>query len=85
MGEAVATPQHDKLREIQHLSQNLHEFLEWLSAQGIELATWHPRADYLVPSGKRHDALLYEFFEIDERAFQAEKDAILEAYRVAAS
>lgn len=81
MSDEVPTPQHDKLREVQHLSQNAHEFLEWLSAKGIELAVWHPRADYLVPVTESRDDLLYEFFGIDQAAFHAEKDAILAAFQ----
>lgn len=65
-------PQHDRVKEIKHLSQACHEFMEFLFDKGICLAEEEGRR--LEHSSQRHDHLIAEFFEVDLKAFNKEKD-----------
>lgn len=74
-------PEHDKVREIKHLSQSIHEFIIWLSdTKDIHLAEWHHgrvRDELRYPSDSREE-LVAEFFEVDLKAFNKEKEQMYE-------
>ena len=80
------TPEHEKLKEISHLSQAIGEFLDWASeAQGWHLAEWdHLNGEsrlYQIRESRTDQLALY--FNIDLNALEDEKLAILEEIRAA--
>lgn len=78
-------PEHDKMKMISHLSQNLYDFLEWLQEEkGYEVGHWVKRGrieDEFWPITSSRDDLLYEFFDIDKNKFFQEKEDMLEELR----
>ncbi len=75
-------PQHEAMKEINHLSQNVRDFLEFLADKGIELGQWETGSrDEFIPVYSNYDDLMYEFFEIDKEAFWKEKEAMLDEIR----
>lgn len=83
----LAYPEHEKLRQVAELSQQIGEFLNWLMSERaprLELAVWddgrrgHRR---LTPSHARIPDLLAEYFDIDQQALEREKRAMLDALR----
>ena len=81
------TPQHDKLKEIQPLSQAIGEFLDWASeAQGWQLGEWMEDDEYqgtsrMYPIQESRTTQLALFFNIDLNELEDEKLAILDEIR----
>ena len=73
-------PEHEKLKEVQPQSQAIGEFIEWLSEQGIWLASLN-RFDRFDPINDGTEKLLARYFEIDLKVLEAEKVALLDAQR----
>lgn len=79
---------HDKLQSLQGENQRIGAFLEWLRDEKeweiCELEPYEGKnwQDYF-PVRKSIPSILAEYFEIDEKALEAEKRAILD--RLAAS
>jgi hypothetical protein len=74
-------PEHEKLHAIHAQSQAIGEFLDlFLPTQGIVLMEHDPYGDY-VPTRRTIPSLLAEYFRIDQKKIDAEKDAMLEALR----
>ena len=70
-------PEHEKLSEIQHFSQCIGEFIDWLKDdKGVVLAKYGD--DGLKPTLFNHDKYLCEFFNIYLIELEQEKMAILE-------
>lgn len=65
-------PEHDKLRACRDKSQLCGEFLEWL----LEEKGWEP-----PEAAIRLEAVLAEFFEIDQCRLEDEKVAMLSLMR----
>lgn len=78
-------PEHEKMKVITHLSQNLYDFLEWLhDEKGYEIGEWvktRRMDDEFWPITKSRDDLMYEFFEIDKNKFFQEKEDMIEEMR----
>ena len=95
--QKVPTPELDKLEKVQHLTQNIYDFVEWLKTQDnpIYLAEYPPKPtddpnivwdeeeeiyfDNLQHTRKPIDELLGNFFNIDMKKVEEEKQAILKA------
>ena len=80
------TPQHDKLKEIQPLSQAIGEFLDWASERGWRLAEWEKDRvwdDRMYPIQLGTTDLLALHFGIDLNALEDEKRTMLEQIRAA--
>jgi hypothetical protein len=77
----VDLPEHEKLKDIQPLSQKCGEFLEWLGEQGIQLCRFDSRHDACIPINDRYVDLLASFFGIDLVKLEREKEAILAEQR----
>lgn len=79
----LKTPELDKMRVSQPLSQGIGEFIEWLDSQGMEIAQWMLpegcRDKRLLPCGKSIKNLLAQYFEIDLTAIENERRAIIRA------
>lgn len=77
------TPMHDRLRQVQPISQKLHEFFfEFLSEKGIELSMYDDRLNRLSPVGDTKK-LIAEFLEIDLDELENEKRQMLIDMRTA--
>lgn len=74
-------PEHEKLEKVRTLSQVCGEFLEWLEMQGLHLGKWDAGGEYLVVKQTRRSRLLAEFFDIDEKKLEQEKQAMLDEQR----
>jgi hypothetical protein len=74
-------PEHEKLKAIVDKSQAIGEFIEWLGYQGIHLAEYHKNGEWLQRTNMPIRNLLAEFFDIDQKKIDAEKDAMLEEQR----
>lgn len=81
----IPTSMCDKLAEVAEKVSTIREFLEWLSARGVVLATFET-----TPNGWERltvvasSDLPFRFFEIDEAELDAERRALLDATRRAA-
>jgi hypothetical protein len=74
-------PQHERLKAIQPLSQACGEFLEFLSEKEILLGEYVFSNDRLIPVRTSTEKLLAEFFEIDLKVLEQEKEHMLEQIR----
>lgn len=82
--ETPKTPELDKLSKCREKSQAIGEFLDWLSEQDILLASCHAGIDLdetLLPIRKSINTLLHEYFGIDEKKCEKERQMLLEALR----
>ena len=76
-------PEHAKLALISDKSQAIGEFLEWLTYEkGIWLCCFDAD-DEFFPIMQRQTDLLAEFFKIDQKKIDEEKDQMLAAIREA--
>lgn len=77
------TPECDRMLVVAPESQKIGEFLDWLSEQGIHLASYEEVEEYrdeqLVVRHEPFDRLLARYFEIDLKKVEAERRAILAA------
>lgn len=78
--------EHEKLKPVQPFSQKIHEFIEWLGeTHKIELCEHFdagPGGDpQLFPVHKTTTQLVAEFFEIDLKKLEDEKQVMLEGLR----
>lgn len=86
--------EHDKVKALEGVSQKAGEFLDWLiNEKEYYLCEWRDckQADpdnnvEFEPSGffpdhRSVNSLLYEFFDIDPRKLEAEKDKMLDEFR----
>lgn len=80
--EKLDLPEHDKLKLVQHLTQNINDFLEFLQGEedGIFLARYLAGSDDAVPVYNK-DELIAKFFEIDLKKLEEEKQQILDYIR----
>jgi hypothetical protein len=78
-----AYPEHAKLDAVKDISQAIGEFLDYgLAAQGLVVAQ-EARGGRLVPTHRPISEILARYFEIDQAALEAEKQAMLDALRKA--
>jgi hypothetical protein len=72
-------PEHEKLKALNGANQIVGDFIGWLSAQGIVLASYGKGSydDELFPTHKSRDDLLAEHFGIDRNVLEQEKRAML--------
>jgi hypothetical protein len=74
-----ATPELDKMKEAQPISQHLSGFLDWLDEKGYTIA--EKCGDYLAQRRGSKEELLAAFFGIDLKKVEQERRAILDAIR----
>jgi len=81
------TPECDKALSVKDKSWALGEFLDWLDSKQYWIAHYPPmgmwglRAEELCPVRRAKEDLLAEFFGIDLKAMEAEKQAVLASIR----
>ena len=78
----------EKISTVKEKSQAIGEFLEWARSEGFFLASWQhfgnpePEGyDRLVGSNKTTNQWLAEFFEIDLKKAEEERQALLDEIR----
>ena len=84
-------PEHEKLQAVKDKSQAIGEFIEWLQGtKGFRLAKWmkvpdeyaeDEETDALLPQSIDINMLLAEYFEIDLKQLEKEKQSMLEEMR----
>lgn len=80
----IKTPEHDKLKEVQAHSQQIHEFIDWLQeTYETSLAHYLPHSDAIVWQQKSLTTLVAEFYGINLIELENEKRAILDEIRKA--
>ena len=83
-------PEHQKLQKIQDKSQSIGEFLEWLGESGFtvcrwvdgykdDMGEWVPSGYY--PNKRSTERLLADFFDIDLKKIEEEKQKMLKELR----
>lgn len=75
-------PEHEKLKALGGQNQIVGDFIEWLGTQGRVIAEYD-KHDRLYPVFHSRDQMLADFFEIDLKRLNREKDLILEDFRLA--
>jgi len=86
--EVVSTPELDKLKKIQENSQRIGEFLDWLlHEKHYVIAQWEKEIDLLQPAHYDScgliEGLLADYYKIDLKKVESEKQAILTAFQKA--
>ncbi len=75
-------PEHAKLEAVQHLSQNVCEFLEWADSKGMFMSRFlRPDRDTIVQVNDRREELAARFLNIDRDKLEREKQQMLKAQR----
>jgi hypothetical protein len=79
-------PEHEKLDIIKDKSQVIGEFLEWLENEKEHYICYYEdndpdEHDGYYPINEDNDDLLAEFFNIDRKKLEEEKDKMLEEMR----
>jgi hypothetical protein len=69
-------PEHEKLQALNGANQTVGNFIEWLSEKQLVLAHYGDH-DELFPTLQGRNDLIAEFFGIDQRKLEAEKQAML--------
>lgn len=79
----VETPELDRLKAIQDVSQKIGDFLEWLrDEKHYVIAQWLPtNPDSLMSVSFNIEGILAEYFMIDLNKVERERQAILEDFR----
>jgi hypothetical protein len=81
---AAEYPEHEKLAEVSERSQAIGEFLDLaLPSMGIHLCEADEETGRYWPTHRPIQSMLAEWFEIDQKKLDAEKEAMLEAMREA--
>ena len=74
------TPEHDKAKKFASEMQAIGEFLDWLtSVRHLHIASYDVDPDVLFPmpmTDLNINKLIAEFYGIDFKAYQAEKEAV---------
>lgn len=82
----IATPTLDRMLSVKEESQKVGNFIEWLRAQGYELAQYgkeRGHRDTLFPVHTTTERLLAEYFEINLDEAERERCKILAGVRIA--
>jgi hypothetical protein len=78
-----ATPELDKRSEVIDAGTNLvlANFLDWLTAQGIELCKFSEEEEIWYPQGRSNEELLAAHFGLDLSKIEAERMSLLNYLR----
>lgn len=79
-------PEHERLKKISDISQQVGYFIEWLNGE-FTIAKWKQRrgVDVLVPAHKTTNEWLADYFDIDLDKIEEEKRQMLAELRTAAA
>lgn len=82
-------PEHERLKEIRGHSRAIGDFIEWLGERKMPICKLHTGPDFLsdgeyFPYQDSTDAILAEYFEIDLKRLEDEKQAMIDALRAPA-
>jgi hypothetical protein len=71
-------PEHEKLSKVKDDSQRISALLDWLRAEGYEIAMWSKRGDRLYPGRREIEGWLCSCYELDFARLDAEKGMMIE-------
>ena len=75
------TPTLDRIREVREQAEAIGAFLEWGQAHGLVMCRYNPDREYYY-AAESIDALLHAYFEIDDKAEECERRALLDYIRM---
>jgi len=80
----MSVAEHEKLKQVQPKSQVIGDFLVWCGTKGMILAEYDDKDywDRMWPVRKSKETLLAEYFDIDLKKLENEKQAILTTLQV---
>lgn len=80
----LATPELDKIYAAREHSQIIGDFIETLSKRGMALVAFNPHDDWnpYFPIYSSTEQILAEYFEIDLKKAEKERELILEDFRL---
>lgn len=83
IAKEVRYPEHEKQRLVLGKAEIIGEFLEWLGEQGKAIAEWEKRGDFdqMWPDGIGINQRLADYFSIDLKVIEKEKQQMLEEIR----
>ena len=85
----IVWPEHARLKEHNHKTEIIHEFLEWCKTEKVELCMGGigPQKDMYLPfsAGLDVDKLLAKFIGVNLEELEREKRAMLDQMRAANS
>lgn len=71
-------PEHEKLKSVQHLSQSIGEFVEWLGEKELAICCREGDEYWPISIPTQLSKLLADYFEIDLGRLEAEKQQMLD-------
>ncbi len=74
-------PEHEKLKDVSKLSQQLGSFIEWGQMNGLVLCQYDEETDQYRSSRKTINELLSAFYRIDLMKLESEKEHMLNEVR----
>jgi hypothetical protein len=85
----VRYPECDKFHRVSDDVSTLHEFLEWLASEGLQVCSLKRTGqvgpdgpvEHYFPIREQRDALIQRFFSIDPSKLESERRAMLAALR----
>ena len=82
----MSYPESERLKDVGEQADTIHEFLDWLSSQGVWLGRYvNPdsglESERLYVYHISHQNLVYQYFDIDGKKVEAERRAMLKEYR----
>lgn len=83
VNEAPQVPEHDKIKALGGKNNVVGDFLEWLTEQGYVIAQYEGEPGYerLWPVHKSTEEHIADYFGIDRKALNREKEALLDFIR----
>ena len=72
----------DKIKKVQDKTQAICEFMDWISSEkGLVLAQYPENSDFLHPSFSKKEDLVAEFYDIDLKKAEKERQGVLDHIR----
>lgn len=80
MTDSSKYPLHDKMKSLSVERDTVNDFIDWLSASGFWICELGEN-DRFYPTMKGNGTIIANYFGIDLKAWDAEKDLLLEEIR----
>ena len=75
-------PEHEKLKAVKHQSQAIGNFIEWMGSKGFHFAKYETiEDDHIIWNRRSIATLLADYFEIDLKKLENEKQSMIEDMR----
>lgn len=70
--------EHEKLKKVSGVSQEIGVFIEWLGAKEMAIAEYNNFNDFMSPTHKSIPDLLAGYFGIDQKRLEDEKQHMID-------